>query len=120
MSAEYGSILDRPGARRAAGQLVLVLSGVALIALRWTAGAQSDLQVQVERLQVEVAHSHSHVLQASATCATPAGQQPREMQISTPVSKPTRGALVKEAPVGIDACARMENADAKVLGTLGE
>lgn len=111
------------GSGRTALRLVLMLSGFCLIAMRSVADAQTDLRVRIEQLQGEVSQARIAVAGRVALCRAPlqsASLLPaRAVSLQREAGSALSAAqLMEEAPAGIDACARMESADAKVLGAL--
>lgn len=122
---------DGIGSRRNAIRLGLTFSGLLLISVRWAADTQADLQARIQHLQHEVVEAHRIMPRAACnaqhamTLQNPVGDAGDD-RLGASTRNGSRGAesptdrLVKHAPSGFDACARMESADALVISTLGE
>jgi len=113
-----------PVTARMALRLALVLSGLCLLTVRYTADARADLQSQVEYLQNEVARAHGAVAYSLASCAATTVPMPSDVVAAgAALVRPAQSSMLavealQQAPRGIDACARMEDADAKVVSAL--
>jgi hypothetical protein len=105
----------------AASATALVLA--ALLAFTWISAdrSQSALQAQVAELTRKNRQVVSEwSLKAAASDSAAAAQQGRAMAATTDDAAPDPKVdrLLKQAPAGIDLCARMESADRAVLETL--
>jgi hypothetical protein len=124
MFAHLQHALTSPRTGPAATALALVLA--LALAATWSSAqrTQAELEGRVERLSVQAqsvgAYWRARVAACESLGGRDAAEAPRPWLVRRTDGTIARAAaeLASRPPPGFDACARMESADAAVLGTL--